>query len=168
MKIVLIGFMGSGKSTVAKIVAEKLLLPCYEIDDYTTKLTKMPITQFVEKYGEAKFRKLEKDAISELSNIKDGVISTGGGSILDPENQKALFSNNAVIIYLKTSFEAVKQRLAGNLDRPLFKDIKKAELLYQERAPLYERLATVIIDTDNLSVDEVSRRIVTLSPLFSS
>jgi shikimate kinase len=88
------------------------------------------------------------------------VISTGGGIITRPDNMSNLRANGGVVIYLRTSFETVAERAGDLTSRPLFANKANALELYQQRLPIYERYADIIIDTDGRSVDEVCSTII--------
>lgn len=150
MKIILTGFMGSGKTEVSKKLSAILNLPLIELDQLTLKLSgRKNILEIFEIDGQEKFRVLEIEAIKSIST-EDAIISMGGGSPLN------LIPGR--MIYLKTSLEIITKRLKDKIDRPLFDD--EAGKLYQKRIPIYEKSADIIIDTDSLSIDEVAQQII--------
>src|SRR5262245_20080100 len=110
--IVLIGFMGSGKSTVGKILARKLNRPLWDIDQSIEERERKRIAEIFEKQGEAYFRKLEKNMILEAASHSGQVITTGGGAVVDPENMKAL-QNSGILVALSASAETIFQRVKG-------------------------------------------------------
>jgi shikimate dehydrogenase len=164
MKIVLIGFMGSGKSTVAAIVAKKLGEHLIEIDQLTEKIAGKKIKELVKSGGEELFRTYEAQAVKELENIANAVISTGGGTVLNEESFKILSSPPSVVIYLKAKFATISKRLLDLSERPLFKDPAQAQKLYDSRASKYELIADRIVNTDHLSAEEVASEIIKLLP----
>lgn len=141
--IVLVGMPSSGKTTVGGILAEKTGLELADTDEYIVKKIGMPIADYFAKYGEAEFRKIEKETIAELSGTGGKVIATGGGAVLDKDNIRAL-KQNGVIVFL--------DRALGNLvatdDRPLSSGRDKLERLYAERYDIYKACGEVHIDAN--------------------
>ena len=160
-KLILIGFMASGKSAVASALASKLNLPLVQVDEEIVSRSGYPTSPaiFADK-GEAYFRDLEAEVAASLRDASNVVISTGGGIITREVNMTNLKENGGTIVYLRTSFETVTER-AGDLSaRPLFVNKANALELYERRLPIYERYADIIIDTDERSVDEVCSQIL--------
>lgn len=149
--IVLVGMPSSGKTTVGGILAEKTGLELADTDEYIVKKIGMPIADYFAKYGEAEFRKIEKETIAELSGTGGKVIATGGGAVLDKDNIRAL-KQNGVIVFL--------DRALGNLvatdDRPLSSGRDKLERLYAERYDIYKACAEVHIDANTTPEAEVN------------
>lgn len=158
-KLVLIGFMGSGKTTVAKILAKKLNLEVIEMDDLIVKRSGKSIDQIFKDDGETKFREFESQIAIDQKNKENIVISTGGGVVINVENIKNL-KVNGKMIFLKTSFSEIKKRLKDIEDRPLFSNKRSAEKLFKLRQKLYEKNADLIVDTDGRSVEEVTYEII--------
>lgn len=160
MKIVLIGFMGSGKSSVGKLLSKKLDMEFVEMDQLILKdSNRESIREIFKKDGENKFRELEKKVAESLANKKNAVISTGGGVVINEINIDNL-KKAGVIIYLETNFDKVKERLEGVNDRPLFQDKEGAVLLYKKRQPLYNEFAQVTIRTDGFKIEQVVDEII--------
>ena len=140
--------MGSGKSTIGKLTAEKLGARFIDTDAYIEKREGMTISKIFETHGEEYFRKLEHNVCIELSELSKTVISTGGGTLLRDENVKAL-KKNGVVFLLNISPSVVLTRLKNDTTRPLLmrEDKKKAvtELL-SKRLPLYNRAADYILN----------------------
>jgi len=143
--IALIGFMGSGKTTLGKEVAKVLHMDFYDTDSYIEKREKMKIKFIFEKKGEEYFRKLEREAIEELSKKDNAIIATGGGVIKSKENMETIV-NNALVFYLDCDVDCIYKRVSRKKTRPLLneaKDVrKKVEELLEERRPIYEKYAT--------------------------
>ncbi len=156
MNIVLIGYMGAGKTTVAKLLSEQTGLPLIETDTETLALSGLAtISEIFEQKGETYFRQLEKQTVTAAA-LKSGVIiSCGGGVVMKYDNIAAL-RKSGKIIYLAASFNTITQRLNNTDSRPLFKDDSMAHLLYQIRLPLYTQYADEVIQTDKLSPSEIA------------
>ena len=153
MAKVLLGFMGSGKTTIAR----KLDSDFVDMDALLEDRLGMPIARFFEEKGEAAFRQLEEEVLADLLKT-DKVISTGGGIVISPRN-RALLKQNSDNIYLKASFEILYQRISADKDnqRPLFLKNSKEELLaiFNERQAWYQEVASIVIDVSKLSPEEI-------------
>ena len=161
--IILVGFMGTGKSVVGKKLAAKLNKDFVESDDMIEAREKMPIRDIFEKKGEPYFRRVEKEVIKEASSRKNVVISAGGGAIVDEENFNNL-KNSGTLICLKASPDTILKRTKDLKTRPLLNvpdPKKRIEELLKKREPYYNK-ANFIIDTDNLSIEQVVLKITDL------
>ncbi len=161
MKIVLVGFMGSGKTSVAEIVANDLNLKLIELDREILKKTEYAsVTDLFKAEGEQSFRKIESELLEQtLDEEDDFVLSTGGGILSNNYNLLLLKESNLSVFYLKTSFNNIKIRLADDKSRPLFLDLNRAQSLYQERQDRYQEVADYTIDTDIFSIQQVAKEI---------
>jgi shikimate kinase len=158
--IALIGFMGAGKSTVASLLAKELDEELIETDAEILRLAGLSsINEIFDTKGEGYFRKLEKQVIKDSVKNGSSIISCGGGVVSDVESMEILKAN-AIVIFLNTSFNVIKERLKHTDIRPLFRQEEKAMLLYAERSPLYRRFADEIIDTDAHSPEEIVQMII--------
>ncbi len=156
--LVLIGFMGSGKSSVGRIVAERLGLPRFDTDEMVSAQMRLPIAEIFARSGEAAFRESESSALTALAGDAPAVIVTGGGMVLRPENAEHC-RTLGTIACLTADEETVFRRVSRRPSRPLLKtDNPRATLseLFQERRPLYHALADFEIDTTSLSHAEVA------------
>ena len=153
MAKILLGFMGSGKTTIAR----KLDSDFVDMDALLEDRLGMPIARFFEEKGEAAFRQLEEEVLADLLKT-DKVISTGGGIVISPRN-RALLKQNPDNIYLKADFETLYQRILADKDnqRPLFLKNSKEGLaaIFDERQAWYEEVASQIVDVSNLNPDEI-------------
>lgn len=151
-KIYLIGFMGSGKSTVGKELAKNLNQNFIDLDCYIEKKHHMKIKDIFSKLGENTFRKYETICLKEAQNY--GVIATGGGIVERKEN--ILVMKEGLIIFLDASFEEITKRLQGDTKRPLWKQSKERQVeLYKRRKQLYMACSHWTINTTNCSISDV-------------
>lgn len=141
--IVLIGMPSSGKTTVGRILSEKCGKQLADTDEYIVRKIGMPISDFFAKYGEAEFRKIEKETVAELSATGGRIIATGGGAVLDAENVRAL-KQNGVLVFL----DRRPENLIATDDRPLASRRSALEKLYAERYDIYCAAAELHIDAN--------------------
>ena len=153
MAKVLLGFMGAGKSTIARGLDPDFV----DMDALLEDRLGMPIARFFEEKGEAAFRQLEEEVLADLLKT-DRVISTGGGIVISPRN-RALLKQNPDNIYLKADFETLYQRISADEDnqRPLFLKNSKEDLavIFNERQAWYQEVASKVIDVSKLSPEEI-------------
>lgn len=159
--IVLVGFMGAGKTEVGRILSKKLGYALVDADTEIEKGQDMTITEIFRQHGEPAFRDMEADVIKRLSKMNKIVISTGGGAVLRQENIDNLRANG-VIVCLSATPETILQRTSANNDRPLLQTenpLQKIKELLEYRRPYYEK-ADIMIDTENKSPLEVAEEII--------
>lgn len=160
--IFLVGPLGVGKTTVGRQLAKTARLVFYDSDQEIEKLTGVSVTTIFEIEGEAGFRKRERDMIDKLTQLDSIVLSSGGGSILMPENRMA-FSTRGTVIYLRASLATQLQRTNQRKGvRPLLNTpdpLKKITELDQIRSPLYEEIANFTYDTDLAPPKEIAEQI---------
>ena len=161
MMITLTGFMGSGKTTVGKVLADFLGCPFMDLDDLVVKKAGKSIPDIFAQDGEPAFRELEAQVLRKtVAKYAESaaVLALGGGAVLAPASA-ALLREKTVCIYLRANLETLLARLEGETaGRPLA-DASLADRL-ASREPIYEETAHVIIDTDGLSPDEVADEII--------
>lgn len=153
MAKVLLGFMGAGKSTIARGLDPNYL----DMDALIEKRLGMPIVNFFAEKGEETFRQVESEVLADLLQT-DQVVSTGGGVVISQRNRD-LLKTNTDNIYLKVDFETLYLRIAADKDnqRPLFLNNSKEELvaIFQERQAWYEEVASRVLDVTKLSPEEI-------------
>lgn len=155
--IYLIGYMGCGKSSVAKRLADRLGMKCTDTDDMAACMAGMKIPEIFEKTGEEYFRNLETEALIRLSKADEHVVACGGGIVLREENI-AVMKKTGIVILLTAKPEEILRRVSGSSDRPLLNgnmNIEYIKDMLSNREPLYKKAADMIIGTDNVSVNDV-------------
>lgn len=145
--IVLCGFMGSGKTVVGKELAKIMGRKFIDTDELIEKEQGMAIKAIFAARGEDYFRELEYEACKKTAEMKNCVISTGGGALTFERNAKAL-KEGGKVVFLDASFETICQRIGDSSNRPLFQDREKAKQLFDERKDKYAAAADYIIDGD--------------------
>jgi shikimate kinase len=160
MNIILIGFMGAGKTSLAKILAKKLDFKAIDMDTFIVeKSGRKSDIEIFEKDGELAFREYEILVSNEIKDEQNCVITTGGGIVMNQVNIDYL-KKNGKVVFLKNSFETSHKRVSEHKPRPLFKDPKKAKALFDLRLPLYTYYADVIVETDEKYLDEVADEVI--------
>lgn len=165
MNLVLIGYRGTGKSHVGKLLAERLGMVRVVMDDEIEKRAGMSTNEIVAKWGWTKFRDIETEIARELSGRDNQVIDTGGGVIERAENIEAL-SKNGRIFWLKASVDIIVSRIKSGTHRPALVAGKTfteevAEVL-ERRTPLYENAAHFVVETDKISPYQVAEKLIEL------
>ncbi|MCW5572466.1 MAG: shikimate kinase [Steroidobacteraceae bacterium] len=154
--------MGSGKSAVGKLLARQVHAPFYDSDAEIEARTGVDIPYIFEKEGEAGFRQREREVIEILTAMEPVVIATGGGAILLPEN-RAHLATRGVVVYLRTSIRQQVGRVQHGRHRPLLHDVDpevRLTELMEERTPLYEGTADIVVATDGRKVQQVVDQIL--------
>ncbi len=160
-RIILIGFMGSGKSSVGRILADRLGYELVDTDALLEKRAGAPIAHIFREQGEPAFRALESEVLAAVVDRPRSVIATGGGAPAHPPN-RAFFTRGDAVFHLRVSLEAARQRTGENADRPLLaQDPEAVRRLYQGRQPVYEELGQSV-DTDGKTPDAVAEEILRL------
>lgn len=162
MNIVLIGFMGAGKTAVGQKVAEELGYKFVDTDELIEKTAGISISEIFAAKGEDYFRDLETKTLKNLSGSKDLVLATGGGMVLRSENVKILKQLGPVVL-LWADPEVIFERIKNETHRPLLKVADpKAEItnILKFRQPIYKKAADFVVATDRLSVAEVTEKVV--------
>lgn len=154
MNIILVGLPGSGKTTIGRQLARRLGLPFVDSDQVIEARLGCSIREYFEREGEDAFRDLEQTVLDELSQQHQGVLSTGGGSVLRPVNRQRLHERGHVV-YLRSAPEDVYRRLRHDKSRPLLQvqdPLARLRALHEARDPLYREAAHLVLETGRPSV----------------
>jgi shikimate kinase len=165
MNIVLIGYRGTGKSTVGRLLAARLGRELVSTDAEIVKRAKRTIPEIVAQEGWEYFRNLESDICKELATRDKLVIDTGGGAILRAQNVEAL-KKNGTLFWLTASVETITRRIGGNNQRPSLTGTKsfldEIQEVLRQRTPKYQAAADHRIATDNRSINQLVETLLTL------
>lgn len=159
--IFLVGLMGAGKTTVGKLLARHLRKTFLDSDHEIEKRTGASIPLIFELEGEAGFRAREAAMIEELTQLRDIVLATGGGAVLNERNRENL-KNHGTVVYLRAKVEDLWARTRHDRNRPLLQTadpLAKLRELYAQRDPLYRECADIILDTGEQSVNSLLRQL---------
>ena len=163
-KVVVIGPPGSGKTTVGRILAERLGVPFRDTDHDVEVTAGKPIGEIFVDDGEEHFRALERAAVQEALTTHDGVIALGGGAVLDPATQVDLAGHQ--VVYLEVGLSDAVKRVGLASARPLLVLNPRSQFrkLMEERRPIYERLAAIKVATDEREPADIADEIVKVLP----
>lgn len=159
--IFLVGLMGAGKTTVGRLLAKHLHKLFLDSDQEIEKRTGASIPLIFELEGESGFRTREAVVINEFTKLKNIVLATGGGAVLDPQNRNALAANGTVI-YLRAKVSDLWQRTRHDKNRPLLQTddpLRKLNELFLQRDALYREIADIVIDTGEQSAHALSHQL---------
>jgi shikimate kinase len=161
-RVVLIGPPGSGKSTAARLVAERLDVTARDTDDDIAEQAGMSISDIFVEQGEETFRALERDATAAAIADHTGVLALGGGAVLDDTTRERL--KGLAVVFLDVGIKDAATRIGFNRDRPLLIANPRAQWirLMEARRHLYDEVATARVDTDGKSADQVADEIAAL------
>ena len=160
--IVLIGFMGAGKSSAGRTLARITGFPRFDTDEMVSTRLGLSIAEIFDSFGEETFRDAETEALRELSDEASTIVVTGGGIVLRPENV-ALLRDLGILVHLEADEETLFRRISRRATRPLLRtENPRATLseLLRVRLPLYRAAADVQVDTSRLTHDEVAEKIL--------
>jgi len=165
MNLVLIGYRGTGKSTVAMRLADELGMKVVSLDQEIVRHAGRPIPEVVAQHGWPHFRDIESEITQRVSNLDGIIIDAGGGVILRPENVSNL-RRSGMLFWLRASVPVIVKRIEGGTERPALTAAKsfteEVEDVLRERTPLYEAAAHHQIDTDSLSTEQVALKVARL------
>ena len=158
--VVLVGPMGAGKSTVGALLAERLGLVLRDTDDDIAKLAGKSVQDIFVDDGEARFREVEASAVAAALAEHDGVVSLGGGAVL--ADQTRILLKEHTVVYLRVGVGDAVKRVGLGSGRPMLLGNVRGRIkaLLEERAPIYESVATFVVDTDSRTADDVAAEVV--------
>ena len=160
--IFLIGFMGAGKSTIARSLVQKLNFPLIEMDERIVKEQGMPISEIFDRYGEEHFRDIEGELVKTIGTLEPSVVSCGGGTVLRPENVENM-KKSGKIVFLTATPQTIYERVKNSSDRPILNghmNVPYIAELMEKRRPVYEGAAELTISTDGKSREEIADEII--------
>ena len=163
-RVVLVGPMGAGKSTVGALLAEAWGTSARDTDTDVEAVAGKTVSEIFLDDGEAAFRALEKDAVAQALTDHDGVLSLGGGAVLDEQTRGLLEGQR--VVFLKVGLSEAVKRVGLGTSRPLLLGNVRARIkaLLDERTPVYESVATETVDTDGLTPEQVAEEILRKVP----
>ena len=160
-KIVLIGPPGAGKTSIGKALSKELELAFIDSDAEIERISGKTISEIFVDQGEAVFRKTEVEIVTRILAEFEGVVALGGGAPINPEIQKVLLNSEYPVIFIDVSISQAANRIGFNKDRPLLMINPRQQWLHlmSERRPIYEKLATITVSSDNSKPSEVAKTI---------
>ena len=160
--LILIGFMGAGKSTVARCLGKKCAMEIIEMDEEIVRREQRSIPEIFQQQGEAYFRNLETGLLKELQKETNKIISCGGGAALRERNVAEMKKNGRVVL-LTASPETIYERVKDSDDRPVLKgrkNVKGISELMEQRREKYEAAADIVINTDDKTVLQICEELI--------
>ena len=156
-----VGFMGAGKTSVARKLARNAGVAAVDMDTYIERRCDMKVKDIFAESGEAGFRAIETDVLRELATGESRLVSCGGGVVLAPEN-RAILKEHGFVVYLQVTAAEAASRISDLSTRPLFGDLDQAEAVIQSRLPLYEEVADITVNTAGRGTGSIARETFTL------
>ncbi len=159
-RVVLVGTMGAGKTTVGRRLAERWRVGFRDTDEDVERAAGRTVSDIFVESGEAAFRALERDAVARALTEHDGVLALGGGAVLDPATRERLRGHQ--VVFLRVGLADAAQRVGLGVSRPLLLGNVRSRVkqLIDERTPVYEAVATLVVDTGGRDVDDVVQAVV--------
>lgn len=162
MELILIGFMGSGKTTISRMLGKMLNTSVTDLDDEIVRRASMTIPDIFAQNGEEYFRQLEHDTLADIIKSDQGILATGGGTPMRPDNLTILKDTSTPVVLLKASAMETLRRIGGDSGRPLAKSLDEKGIadLQAQRQVNYDACADLTIKTDGLSPAAIAEEIV--------
>jgi len=171
MNIVLIGLRGSGKTTVGRILAQKLGRELVEMDELVTRKTGLAIPEIVKKYGWDRFREIEEEITNQVAKL-DNIINASGGGVVTGEKNITKLKQKGVLVWLQAGVDTLVKRIGEDSQRPPLAGGRTGredmEITLKERKPLYQRAADLSVSTEDKTPEEVAEAIINLLKLQGS
>lgn len=163
-RLVLVGTMGAGKTTVGRRVAQELGVAFRDTDHDVEATEGRSVSDVFVDSGEGHFRELERRAVAEALREHDGVLALGGGAVLDDSTRAALVGHH--VVFLSVGLADAAKRVGLGVSRPLLLGNVRGRIktLIEERTPVYESVASHVVDTDGLDIDDVVAQVVATLP----
>jgi len=165
MNIVLIGLRGSGKTTVGKILAQKMGREFVEMDELITRKAGLTIPEIVARHGWGKFRDIEEEITGEAAG-RDNIINASGGGVVTRENNVIKLKASGVLVWLQAGVDTLVSRTGEDTDRPPLVEGRTRqedmEITLKERRPLYQQAADLTVNTENKTPEEVADLVINL------
>ena len=156
-----VGFMGAGKTSVARKLARNAGISAVDMDTYIERRCDMQVKEIFAESGEAGFRAIETDVLRELATGDARLVSCGGGVVLRSEN-RSILKEHGFVVYLQVTAAEAASRISDLSTRPLFGDLEQAEAVIQARLPLYEEVADITVNTAGRGTGSIARETFTL------
>lgn len=162
MELILIGFMGSGKTTISRMLGKMLNTSVTDLDDEIVRRAGITIPDIFAQNGEEYFRQLEHDTLADIIKSDQGILATGGGTPMRPDNLTILKDTSTPVVLLKASAMETLRRIGGDSGRPLAKSLDEKGIadLQAQRQVNYDACADLTIKTDRLSPAAIAEEIV--------
>jgi shikimate kinase len=158
-RVYLVGFMGSGKTAIGRRVAERLGIPFVDLDTEIERTSGLTIRALFDAFGETAFRERESAFLEGTEALPDAIVSTGGGSFVVGSNRQTM-ARLGTSVFLDAPFEAVRARLAGKTDRPLFTSVEQVARLFADRQPFYRMAPVRVCLTGRESIEESADKVL--------
>lgn len=156
-----VGFMGAGKTSVARKLARNAGVASIDVDTYIERREGKKVAAIFDDMGEEKFRAMETSVLRELGAGDPVLVSCGGGVVLRPEN-RAILKESGFVVYLKVTAAEAASRISDLSTRPLFGNLEQAQRVIESRLPLYEEVADVEVDTAGRGSASIAREVMRL------
>lgn len=159
-QIIIIGFMGTGKTTVARELGRKLNCLAVDLDELITRREGRSPSEIIEQDGEEKFRELETQMLREILGEGPRVIAVGGGAWTIAANRQLIVEHEAITVWLDVPFELCWKRIEASAEvRPLARSRAQAERLFSDRRPVYELADARVVVSENENAEEIATRV---------
>ncbi|WP_241156529.1 MULTISPECIES: shikimate kinase [unclassified Adlercreutzia] len=157
-----IGFMGAGKTSVARRLARTCGVASVDMDTYLERREGRRVKEIFAEAGEEGFRAVETDVLDELASKDDALLVSCGGGVVTRADNRAILAEKGVVVYLQVTADEAASRISDTSSRPLFQDIEAARRRCEERLPLYESVADITVNTAGKSVPALAREVARL------